>query len=146
MARRSRCTDSGLGAALTIYLGVCVGLTACFGAGLYWLMQPSVFPNPGLAAYKPPANFVVTFAGSASPSMPPAPLPAPPATVSPEPAVEAATVTNITPKKEAKKQHAVTSSRARRPRQERPNPMWDYAYQPSFGARPSNVFLAITRR
>jgi hypothetical protein len=136
MARRSRCTDSGLGAALTIYLGVCVGLTACFGAGLYWLMQPSVFPNPGLAAYKPPANFVVTFAGSASPSMPPAPLPAPPATVSPEPAVEAATVTNVTPKKEAKKQHAVTSSRARGPRQERPNPMWDYAYQPSFTYRP----------
>jgi len=122
MARRSRYTDSGLGAALTIYLGVCVGLTACFGAGLYWLMQPSVFPNPGLAAYKPPASFVVTFTGSASPS--------------PEPAVEAATVTNVTPKKEAKKQHAVNSPRARRPRQERPNPMWDYAYQPSFGARP----------
>jgi hypothetical protein len=64
MARRSRYTDSGLGAALTIYLGVCVGLTTCFGAGLYWLMEPSVFPNPGLAAYKPPANFVVTFCQS----------------------------------------------------------------------------------
>jgi hypothetical protein len=95
-------------------------------------MQPSVFPNPGLAAYKPPASFVVTFTGSASPSM----LPEPPATVLPEPAVEAATVTNVTPKKEAKKQHAVTNPRARRPRQERPNPMWDYAYQPSFSSRP----------
>ena len=137
MARRSRYTDSGLGAALTIYLGVCVGLTTCFGAGLYWLMQPSVFPNPGLAAYKPPANFVVTFTGSASQSMPPAPLPEPPATVlSPKPAVEAGIVTNVTPKKEAKKQRAVTSPQARRPRQERPNPMWDYAYQPSFSSRP----------
>jgi hypothetical protein len=136
MTRRSRYADSGLGIGLTIYLGVCVGLAACFAAGLYWLMQPSVFPNPGLTAYKPPPNFVVTFTGSASPSMPPAPLPDPPATVSPEPAVEAAIVTNVTPKKEAKKQRVVTSQRARRPRQERPNPVWDYAYQPSFGARP----------
>jgi hypothetical protein len=61
MASRSRYPDSGLAVALAIYLGVYVGLAVCFAAGLNWLMRPSVFPNAGLAAYKPPPSTIVTM-------------------------------------------------------------------------------------
>jgi hypothetical protein len=40
--------------AIAIYLIVFVSVTALGALTGYWLMQPRVFPNPGLAAYKPP--------------------------------------------------------------------------------------------
>jgi hypothetical protein len=132
VASRSRYPDSGLAVALAIYLGIYVGLAVCFAAGLYWLMQPSVFPNAGLAAYKPPPSTIVTNASSPRARTPP-PLPAPTFTVA---VVESEVVERpvVAPKTEAKKQHqAGASPRARRPRPERPEPMRDYAYQPSYG-------------
>jgi hypothetical protein len=131
--------DTGSTIALPIYLGAYVGFAACFAAGLYWLMQPSIFPNAGLAAYKPPPNTVVTFSGSPgawAPPLLPEPTPAVPV-VEPVPAVAESPV--VAPKKEAKKQQAVAAPRARRPRPERRNPMQDYAYQPSYG-QPSYGF------
>lgn len=53
-----RPTDGGEGAAdlgVWIYLGIYCGLVGCFGLGLYELMQPARYQNPGLAAYKPTA-------------------------------------------------------------------------------------------
>jgi hypothetical protein len=35
-------------------LAVTLGLTAALFLLLYWLMQPKVFENPGLASYRPP--------------------------------------------------------------------------------------------
>ena len=37
-------------------LAVTLGLTAALFLLLYWLLQPKVFENPGLAAYQPPAG------------------------------------------------------------------------------------------
>ena len=39
--------------ALAIHLGVYCAVAACFALALYYLMQPTRLPNPGMAAYKP---------------------------------------------------------------------------------------------
>jgi hypothetical protein len=144
MTSRPRYSNAGSAAALAIYLGVYVAFAACFAAGLYWLMQPSVFANVGLAAYKPPPKTVVHYAGSPGAWTPP-PSPEVPIAMVMSPDPDAAPITALEPKKEAaaaepkkegKKQQAATTSRARRPRPERRNPMQDYAYQPSYGFRP----------
>jgi hypothetical protein len=134
MANRSRYPDGGSATALAIYLGVYLGLAGCFGAGFYWLMQPRVFANPGLAAYKPPPKTVVITAGLPGPRVPPpAPEPTPVAIATPAPVIAESSA--IDQKKAAKKQSVVTIQRARRPRPDRSNPMRDYAYQP-YGFRP----------
>lgn len=39
------------------YLSAAAGLAGVFFLGLYWLLQPSVIPNPGMAAhFAPPAT------------------------------------------------------------------------------------------
>jgi hypothetical protein len=38
-----------------IYLGIYCVLVGCFGLGLYGLMQPARYQNPGMAAFKPTA-------------------------------------------------------------------------------------------
>src|SRR2546422_10845997 len=63
----SRFEDCRLGAAGGIVLAVYAG----FFFVLYWLMQPSVTANPGLAAYRPPPKTVVRYADS--PWVPPPP-------------------------------------------------------------------------
>src|SRR3954468_8572644 len=42
------------GGALAIHLSIYLTVAAGFAFGLYELLQPARFPNPGLAAYKPP--------------------------------------------------------------------------------------------
>jgi len=64
-SRTSRFEDFDLAAAFAGSLGVC----ALLAFGFYWLLQPTVFPNQGLAAYKPPPKTVV----SAVPWVPPEP-------------------------------------------------------------------------
>ena len=57
--------------------------------GFYWLMQPTVMPNQGIAAYKPPPLAVVTYPDR--PSLPPAgtePAPAPVLAMTPAPEPE----------------------------------------------------------
>jgi hypothetical protein len=82
---RASASDIGLLSAVGLLLGGYVAL----GLGFYWLMQPAVFENSGIAAYKaPPATIVVYPEVPFVPSFP-APLASPsPAAV--EPPVEAA--------------------------------------------------------
>jgi hypothetical protein len=53
------------GAAIAAYLAVCMLVYGFFGFGFYKMFQPLQFPNPGLAAYKPPPATVITYAATA---------------------------------------------------------------------------------
>ena len=125
----SRCEDYRLVTAVGIFLGVYAGFAICF----YWLMQPNVAANYGLAAYRPPPKTVVNYAD----------LPAPPAAAEPratfvvaEPTREIAESSVIEPKKEIKKPEAATTPRRERSVRERPNPSWTYSSSRSYGFRP----------
>jgi hypothetical protein len=128
--------DRRLGVALGVNVGVYAGIVACFAAGLFWLMQPRVLQNQGLAAYKPLPGTVVTYADSAR--LPPAPS-EPPETVGvaePAPAVVESPVVAtqspaVAPRKETKKRETRTM-----PQRERWSPFWDNAATPSRGFRP----------
>ena len=61
MAKYSREQSDGLDVALAISLSAYCAFAACFALGLYALMQPSRYPNPGLAAYKAPPAMVMTY-------------------------------------------------------------------------------------
>jgi hypothetical protein len=111
--------------------GIVLGAYIAFFFALYWLMQPSVSANPGLAGYLPPPKTVVHYADS--PWVPPAPSEALP-TAATEPASEVSITEE--PKKETKKQEARTTPRRARPVREQPNPFWDYASSRSSGSRP----------
>ena len=54
-SRASRFADSGIATALALLLTLYAGLAF----GFYWLMQPTVVKNHGLAAYQPPPMTVV---------------------------------------------------------------------------------------
>jgi len=127
----SRYEDYGLATAVGIILGAYAG----FFFGLYWLMQPSVATNPGLAGYRPPPKTVVHYADS--PWVPPAPSEALPIRPEAEPTREIAkgSVTEE-PKKETKKRETRTIPRRARPVRERPNPFGAYGSSRSFGSRP----------
>ena len=111
--RAVRHQDVGLAVALGINFGVYAGIVACFAAGLFWLMQPKILQNHGLAAYKPPPGTVVIYADPAW--LPPAPSepietvgvaePAPPPVV-----VESSVAAT---KKEIKKRETRTTRAAR---------------------------------
>ena len=126
--------DYHLAAAVGIVLAAYVG----FFFALYWLMQPTVSANPGLAGYRPPPKTVVRYADS--PWVPPPPSEALPilrATAERAPEVAKSSVAEE-PKKETKKQEARTSPRPARPvREQQPNPFWGgYASSRSSGSRP----------
>jgi hypothetical protein len=57
----SREQTDGMDVALAISLGVYCAAAACFALGLYALLQPSRYPNSGMAAYKAPPTMVVTY-------------------------------------------------------------------------------------
>ena len=74
--------------ALAAVAGSLVAIFAGLGLGFYFLMQPTIMPNHGLAAYQPPPKAVVHYAKT--PWVPPvlpseAPLPSI-AAFEPEPA------------------------------------------------------------
>ena len=48
-------------AAIAMYLAVCMLVYGFFGFGFYKMFQPLQFPNPGLAAYKPPPATVIIY-------------------------------------------------------------------------------------
>jgi hypothetical protein len=52
MGRVSPFASSRLAGAIAITFGLYAGVGLCFAAALYWLMQPSVIDNPGMAAYR----------------------------------------------------------------------------------------------
>jgi hypothetical protein len=102
---------------LSIFLGVYVGIALCF----YWLMQPTVVKNNGLAAFRPPPNTIVsTFLVPPTPSEPVA-------TVAEPAAQEIAEKPVTAPKKAIAKREARTTPRQERPARERPNQQWGYA-------------------
>jgi hypothetical protein len=124
-----RYQDASLAVAFGINVGVYAGIVACFATGLFWLMQPTVVQNQGLAAYKPPPRTVVIYA---DPTWVPPTLSESPATVAvAEPAPEVVESTVVATKKEIKKRAARTT-----PPRERLNPFWDYASAPSRSFRP----------
>jgi hypothetical protein len=49
-------------AALGIHLCLYCALAGCFAFGFYALMQPTPYPNPGVAAYEPPPATVINYA------------------------------------------------------------------------------------
>jgi hypothetical protein len=55
----SRSRGDGVAGALAIHLCLYLAVAAGFAFGLYELLQPARFPNPGLAAYKPPPATLV---------------------------------------------------------------------------------------
>src|SRR5215472_5619683 len=122
---------------LATAVGFVVAAYLGFFVVLYWLMQPTVTANPGLAAYQPPPETVVRYADS--PWVPPPPSEAlPPMRAAAEPAPEMAkSSVAAEPKKETKKQEARTSPRRVRPAREQPNPFWGgWASSRSSGSRP----------
>ena len=123
---------------LAAAVGLVVAAYLGFFVGLFWLMQPTVTANPGLAAYRPPPKTVVHYADS--PWVPPPPSEAlPPIRAAAEPAPEPAKSSVAEqPKKETKEQEARTSPRRARPVREQPNPFWGggWASSRSSGSRP----------
>lgn len=143
IVRTAAYQDRRLGLALGINVGVYAGIVACFAGGLYWLMQPTVVKNHGLAAYKPPPGAVVTYADTARlPTRAPPALPEPPETVglADDPAPVVAQSTVAAPKKETKKRDTRTM-----PARDRGNPFWDNAGAPSRGYRPWDSAAAPSR-
>jgi hypothetical protein len=129
-SRTWRYEDCNLATAIGIVLAGYAG----FFFVLYWLMQPSITPNPGLAAYRPPPKTIVHYADSRW--VPPAPSEALPIRAAdPEPEIAKSSVTEE-PKKETKKQERRTTARRTQPVREQPNPFWGHASSRSFGSRP----------
>jgi hypothetical protein len=61
MARTTRAPSDGLATALGIHLCLYCAVAACLAYGLYALLQPAHFANPGVAAYQAPPGTVVTY-------------------------------------------------------------------------------------
>jgi hypothetical protein len=82
-----RASESNIG--LWAALGVVVGGYVALGVVFCWLMQPTVFENSGIAAYKAPPATIVVY--PEAPFIPPTPTPsALPSLAAVEPPVEAA--------------------------------------------------------
>src|SRR5262245_857713 len=61
MARITRAPSDGTATAFGIHLCLYCAVAGCLGYGLYALLQPARFANPGVAAYEPPPGIVVTY-------------------------------------------------------------------------------------
>jgi hypothetical protein len=117
-----RLSDRALGAGLAIYLCMWSAIVGCFALGLYELLQPARYPNPGVSGYKPPTTGILAA---------PAPIP-----VSIEPEVTARADAGQPPTVK-KSERATTTAAAKRTRPARPrerDPRMDYAAQPAFGS------------
>src|SRR5215471_7420702 len=60
MALRTASHDADL--PMLAYLVVLATVATVFAYSLYWLKQPYIAPNPGLAAYKPPTGLFMSRA------------------------------------------------------------------------------------
>jgi hypothetical protein len=107
---------------LAAVAGTVLAMFAGFAFGFYWLMQPTILPNYGVAAYQPPPKTVVHYAKS--PWVPPAPSEALPTIAVAEPAAESRVVEE--PKREIKKQEVKTIPRRARPAREQSNPFFGF--------------------
>jgi hypothetical protein len=124
----SRYQGSGLAAAFAIFLAVYVGFAFCF----YWLMQPTVVGNGGLAAYHPPPNTVVRYADS--PWVPPADSEPFTSFALAEPARASEATSAEAPKTETKTRETRTAPR--RQHAVRTRPSYGRSFASPFGFRP----------
>jgi hypothetical protein len=135
MTKYSRAQPDGLEVALAIHLSIYCAAAACFALGFYALMQPSRHANPGMSAYKPPSDMVMTYMPSMRNVRDPTPFTAVVAeTAKPEAARRVQAAEAKRPAQDAtaeppKRQRAATASRERR------EPWARYAEQPG-GYRP----------
>jgi hypothetical protein len=53
------------GVVIAFHLAVCMFVCGLFGFGFYDMFRPLQFPNPGLAAYKPPPATIIAYAATA---------------------------------------------------------------------------------
>jgi hypothetical protein len=115
---------------LAVTAGIAVGAYAAFFFLLFWLMQPTVTANAGLAGYQPPPGTAVKPANA--PWVPPSPSQAFPRRAADEPVpVMAKRSVAEEPKKETKKQEVRTAPRQARTATEQQNPFWGFASSPS---------------
>src|SRR5262245_9528845 len=141
MARHSRERTNGLEAALAIHLGIYCAVAACFALGLYALLQPARYTNPGLSAYKAPPAMVVTYLPSIrnadTRSIVAAEAEAAKAQVAKAAMARSGTAKPETTKPETAAQEARAETakrqRAASARRERREPWTRYAEQPMFG-------------
>ncbi len=121
---------------LGVVIGTVIAAYAGFFLVFYWLMQPTVSANAGLAGYRPPPKTGVKYADA--PWTPPDPSEALPFRASGErPPVIAKTSVTEEPKKEVKKPERRAAPRqAPRPVQAQQNPFWGFASSRSSGSRP----------
>src|ERR1700730_193222 len=117
IAGTSPSRGAGLVTALAVFLAVYGGIAL----GFFWLMQPSVAKNSGLAAYQPPPKTVVIYADM--PRLPPPPSEPLVALAGAEPTQEIAEKSVAAPKPESNKRKARPAPRRERVVRERPNPM-----------------------
>jgi hypothetical protein len=118
---------------LTAVVGILVGAYLAFAIALYWLMQPAVATNYGMAVYRPPPKTIVRDASS--PWVPPGPEPqVAQATVNPEP--ELVTSEPVAEPKKQRKQEVRSTARQTRPARQEQNSLWGYASSRSGGSRP----------
>src|SRR5690348_11750676 len=106
---------------------ILVGAYFGIASGFYWLMQPTVVKNNGLAGYQPPAATVISAKATMPPPADPLVALAPPAPDIPE----AAAVVSKKDKEAAKREARTTTPRRERtaesPAARERNPMLDYA-------------------
>jgi hypothetical protein len=115
--------------------GIAVAAYAAFFFILFWLMQPTVTANSGLAGYQPPPKTIVKYDVNA-PWVPPSPSEPLPRRALDEPPVIVKRSVAEEPKKETKKQEARTAPRQARPAAQQPNSFWGFGSSPSGGSRP----------
>jgi hypothetical protein len=107
------------------------GLYVLAAAGFYWLMQPSVAQNRGVAAYQPPPKAVVSYV----PWVPPPPdVDAPILTARPAPEAEQASATPA--KTDTKTQETSRAVPRERHVRARPAPRYGYDVGRAFAFRP----------
>src|SRR5262249_44718098 len=124
---------------LAASVGIVLGAYLAFAIGFYWMMQPSVAANSGMAAYLPPPKTVVHDANS--PWIPPPASEARP-TTQPDPSFAHIEPT-AEPKKQTRRQERATA-RQTRPVSQQPNPFSAYGSSRSGGSRP--WFSTVTLR
>lgn len=143
MAGHPPSRSDGLDAALAIHLALYCAVGACFALGLYFLMQPSRTPNPGLAAYQPPPATVMTVSvpslAEATAGAPSRPATAPERiATAPQGESDGRSASSQSeakpPQREAKPAKPKRSHTAAR--KQRRNPLMDYAAQPFGSFRP----------
>jgi hypothetical protein len=130
---RSSKRDDGVAVALAIHLCVYCAVAACFALALYYLMQPTRLPNPGMAAHKPSpraVNYVELLRSEREAAKRDVRM-------EPEPETTGASARQ-TPEvkpdtKKAKAQTAQSRNRARTVRRPQPTEPMGYAQQPFFG-------------